>query len=131
MLIDTLNTQKKELAAKAVEDKAFMKNVFAKGGSLYEDKKSVKTEEEKEVEAAERQIVKDRMDEAEYLETLSTFHWFVYPWFKMIESACDKVFGCKRRLDVENVKRRTEVQEKQTKKEEMRRKQMEEMKKEH
>ena len=106
-----------------------MKNVFAKSGSLYDDKKDIETEEEKAAKEAERAIVKERMDEAEYLETLSTFHWFVYPWFKLLEAACDKVFGCKRQLDDENVKRRTEVQKKQTEKEAMRRKQMEEMKK--
>jgi len=53
------------------------------------------------------------MDEAEYLETLNTFHWLVYPWFKMVEVACDKVFGCKRHLEDENVKRRAEVNARQ------------------
>ena len=52
----------------------------------------------------------ERMEEAEYLETLSTFHWLVYPWFKLLETACDKVFGCKRHLDRENEIRRAEVQ---------------------
>ena len=100
-----------------------MKNVLKKGGGgLYEDKKDVKTEEEKAAEEAERKIVQDRMDEAEYLETLSNFHWFVYPWFKLLETACDKVFGCKRRLNHENELRRAEVQKKQEEREAMRRK---------
>ena len=45
MLKDTVNSQKRELAQKEVDDKKFMKNVFAKSGSLYEDKKDIKTEE--------------------------------------------------------------------------------------
>ena len=49
------------------------------------------------------------MEEAEYLETLSFGHWLVYPWFKMIEMACDKVFGCKKELEEENRKRREEM----------------------
>lgn len=76
--------------------------MFKKGGSLYEDKKDVKTPEEIAANAEELALAQERMEEAEYLETLSTFHWLVYPWFKLMEKACDKVFGCKRRLDEEN-----------------------------
>ena len=71
----------------------------------------------------------ERMEEAEYLETLSTFHWLVYPWFKLLETACDKVFGCKRHLDRENELRRAEVQAVQEERDRKRRKQLEEMKK--
>ena len=109
MLKETVNSTKRELAQKAVDDKKFMQNVLKKSGQLYGDKKDIKTEEEQKAEAEERKIVQERMDEAEYLETLSTFHWFVYPWFKLIETACDKVFGCKRKLDEENAIRRAEV----------------------
>ena len=71
----------------------------------------------------------ERMEEAEYLETLNTFHWLVYPWFKVLETACDKVFGCKRTLDAENDKRRAEVQAKQEERNQKKLKQMEELKK--
>lgn len=93
-------------------DKEFMKNVFKKGGSLYEDKKDVQTPEEIAAIEAERMIVRERMDEAEYLESLNGFHWVVYPWFKLVEAACDKIFGCRKKLDEENNKRRAEVQKK-------------------
>ena len=109
VLKETLDSQKRELAAKKVDDKKFMQNVFQKSGSLYEDKKDVKTEEEKKAEEAELALVRERMEEAEYLETLNHFHWLVYPWFKMLEACCDKIFGCKRRLDTENDARRAEV----------------------
>ena len=46
------------------------------------------------------------MEEAEYLATLSNFHWFVYPFFKTIEVACDKIFGCKKHAEEYNEKRR-------------------------
>ncbi len=100
------------MSEKKAEDKKFMDNVFQKSGSLYEDKKDIETPEEIEAKAAERKIVMERMEEAEYLETLNMFHWLVYPWFKMAEAACDKVFGCKKKLDEENEIRRAEVLEK-------------------
>ena len=56
----------------------------------------------------EDRLAIERQEEAEYLATLSNFHWFVYPFFKTIEVACDKVFGCKSRLKQENEKRRQE-----------------------
>jgi hypothetical protein len=40
---------------------------------------------------------RERIEEAEYLATLSNFHWVVYPFFKTLETVCDKIFGCKRR----------------------------------
>lgn len=47
-------------------------------------------------------MIQERIEEAEYLETLNNFHWVVYPWFKLLEAVCDKIFGCKKRLDEEN-----------------------------
>ena len=57
MLRETLTATKRELAQKEVDDKKFMKNVLKKSGQLYDDKKDVKTEEEKAAEEAERKIV--------------------------------------------------------------------------
>lgn len=88
-----------------------MANVFKKSGSIYDDKTDIRTEEEQAEIDKERALAQERMEEAEYLETLSTFHWLVYPWFKLLETACDKVFGCKKQLDEENRKRRAEVEE--------------------
>jgi hypothetical protein len=100
------------LSEKKADDKKFMENVFKKSGSLYTDKKDIRTPEEIAEQEAERKLAMERMEEAEYLETLSMFHWLVYPWFKMVETACDKVFGCRKKLDEENEKRRAEVAEK-------------------
>ena len=69
---------------------------------MYADKPDV--EEEKELTPEELLII-ERNEETEYLATLSNFHWFVYPFFKTIEVACDKVFGCKSRAQKENEKR--------------------------
>lgn len=69
------------------------------------------------------------MEEAEYLETLNGFHWVVYPWFKLVEAACDKVFGCRKKLDEENNKRRAEVQKKQEERSSQRQAEIEEFKK--
>jgi len=66
------------------------------------------------------------MEEAEYLESLSHFHWLVYPWFKLMEAACDKVFGCKRKCDQENERRRAEVQARQVERQRKRLQEMEE-----
>ena len=40
--------------------------------------------------------IAEREEETAYLGTLSNFHWFVYPFFKTVETVCDKIFGCKR-----------------------------------
>ena len=53
-------------------------------------------------ETEEERIIREAEEEAEYLATLSNFHWFVYPFFKMLEMACDKIFGCKKNLDEQN-----------------------------
>lgn len=100
------------MAEKKIDDRKFMENVFKKSGSLYEDKEDVKTPEELAETAEERRLAMERMEEAEYLETLNNFHWLVYPWFKMLERGCDKIFGCKKKLTEENQKRREEVAEK-------------------
>lgn len=42
-------------------------------------------------------IEAEREEETEYLGTISNFHWFVYPFFKAVEMACDRVFGCKKK----------------------------------
>jgi hypothetical protein len=42
------------------------------------------------VEAKNRVI----FEEAEYLTTLSSIQWFIYPFFKMFEALIDKIFGC-------------------------------------
>ena len=68
------------------------------------------------------------MEEAEYLATLSNFHWFVYPFFKTIEVACDKIFGCKKHAEEYNEKRRAEVMERQVKRNEARQQRFEEVK---
>ena len=102
-----------------------MQNVF-KSGQLYDDKKDVKTPEEIEAEAEERKIIEERIEEAEYLETLSHFHWVVYPWFKLLEKACDKIFGCKKQLDKENALRRQEVNERQARRQAKRMKERDE-----
>jgi len=70
--------------------------------------------------------VQERIEEAEYLETLNHFHWVVYPWFKLLERACDKIFGCKKHLDAENTKRREEAQSKQMERQKRRMKEKEE-----
>ena len=108
-----------------------MQNVFKKSGALYEDKKDVEKPDplRDAALAEERRLAQERMEEAEYLETLNTFHWLIYPWFKMIEVACDKVFGCKKKLDAENQKRRAGVQAQQEERMKQQAKQIEEMKK--
>lgn len=63
---------------------------------LYEDKEDVKPEK-KEPQTEQERLQAEREEEAEYLETISNFHWLVYPFFKTIETMCDKVFGCKRK----------------------------------
>jgi len=54
-----------------------MKNMF-RGGQLYDDKKDVEPTPEEE------KVIEERMEEAEYLGTLGSFHWVIYPWLKMI-----------------------------------------------
>jgi len=49
--------------------------------------------EEKEYTAEEI----ERMEEAEYLSELNNFHWIIYPFWKTIETICDKIIGCKSR----------------------------------
>eukprot|EP00352_Strombidinopsis_acuminata_P009374 CAMPEP_0176353868 /NCGR_PEP_ID=MMETSP0126-20121128/12117_1 /TAXON_ID=141414 ORGANISM="Strombidinopsis acuminatum, Strain SPMC142" /NCGR_SAMPLE_ID=MMETSP0126 /ASSEMBLY_ACC=CAM_ASM_000229 /LENGTH=69 /DNA_ID=CAMNT_0017705733 /DNA_START=718 /DNA_END=924 /DNA_ORIENTATION=+ len=39
----------------------------------------------------------ERLEEAEYLSELNNFHWVIYPFWKTIETICDKVIGCKSR----------------------------------
>ena len=88
----------KEIDKQDSKAKEFSKNIFSQGG-LYADKPDV--EEEKELTTEELLII-ERNEETEYLATLSNFHWFVYPFFKTIEVACEKVFGCKSRAQKEN-----------------------------
>ena len=94
----TLKTMQNELKQRSEKDKEFSKNIFGKGG-LYEDKADKIEEEEEKEETEEERIIREAEEEAEYLATLSNFHWFVYPFFKMLEMACDKIFGCKKHLD--------------------------------
>lgn len=63
---------------------------------LYEDKPEAVVEVE-EPEQTQEEI--EREEETEYLATLSTFHWVMYPFFKTIEKVCDKIFGCKRKAE--------------------------------
>jgi hypothetical protein len=67
-------------------------------------------------------------EEAEYLETLSTFHWVVYPFFKVMEKFCDRICGCKSKADEFNKKRRAEVEERQKLAHERRKKEQAEIK---
>jgi len=103
LLKSTLQQLERELAQRSEKDKAFSKNIFSKGG-LYEDKPDPADEEEQE-ETEEERIARENHEEAQYLATLSNFHWFVYPFFKTLEVVCDKVFGCKRQLAQENARR--------------------------
>ena len=101
---------------------------------LYEDKPDkVLTPEELAKQSEEEKKQREIEEEAEYLETLSTFHWIVYPFFKTIETVCDKIFGCKRKLEAQNVERRARVAEKmeakQKEREEKRQQMMEDQRK--
>ena len=100
----------KELAQRSEKDKEFSKNIFGKSG-LYEDKPDPTDEEDRE-ETEEERIERENHEEAEYLATLSNFHWFVYPFFKTLEVFCDKIFGCKKHVERENELRRQGIQEK-------------------
>ena len=109
LLKTTLQQLERELAQRSEKDKAFSKNIFSKGG-LYGDKPDP-TEEEEQEETEEERIARENHEEAQYLATLSNFHWFVYPFFKTLEAVCDKVFGCKKHLAKENALRQQQVQE--------------------
>lgn len=80
----------KELNIYTDKDKEIAKNLF-KSGSLYKEKPDVAPEAPEPTEWE-----KEWAEECEYLTTLSNFHWFMYPFFKTLEAACDKVFGCKK-----------------------------------
>ena len=58
-----------------------MKNVFKNGG-LYEDKKDVEPTPE------EQEVINERIEEAEYLETIGSLHWVIYPWLKLLKRVC-------------------------------------------
>lgn len=101
MVQSVLASAEKSLDAQAVKDKQFSKNIFDKGG-LYSDKPDAPEERE----LTEQELLEmEWKEEAEYLATLSNFHWFVYPFFKTVEVLCDKVCGCKRRAERENERR--------------------------
>ena len=105
---------KKELSEQAQKDSEFSKNIFeskGEGGSGLYDDKPLKANEEQEEEEEDPELI-ERKEEAEYLATLSNFHWFVYPFFKTVELCCDKIFGCKSRAKLENERRRAEVMKK-------------------
>ena len=93
MVKEVCTAAEKTLDAQTAKDKEFSKNIFDKGG-LYADKPM--PEPERELTEAEKFEMEWR-NEAEYLSTLSNFHWFVYPFFKTLEVGCEKVFGCKSR----------------------------------
>lgn len=94
----TIASIEKELEKSDKASTEFSKNMFSK--PLYEDKPDkVLTPEELAKQSEEEKKQREIEEEAEYLETLSTFHWIVYPFFKTIETVCDKIFGCKRKLE--------------------------------
>jgi len=98
----------KQLCNLTVKDKEFSKNIFEKGG-LYDDKPMPEPVVEPQELTEEQKFELEWREEAEYLSTLSNFHWFIYPFFKTLEVACDKVFGCKSRAMRENERRRAEL----------------------
>ena len=88
-LRQTVNECKKQLHEKKADDREFMKNVL-KHSSLYADKKDVERSPE------EQKVIDERIEEAEYLETIGTFHWVFYPWIKLVKRMC----SCKRKAAV-------------------------------
>lgn len=116
MVKEVCASAEKALEAQTVKDKEFSKNIFNKGG-LYPDKPM--PEPERELTDAEKFELEWR-NEAEYLATLSNFHWFVYPFFKAVEVVCEKTFGCKSRARRENERMWAEREQKASEKQRIR-----------
>lgn len=72
------------------------KKMFSK--PIYHDKPAkAPAEEESDSDDGLSPEERERLEEAEYLAELSNFHWLVYPFFKTLESICDKICKCKTR----------------------------------
>ena len=95
----------RQLKEQARKDAAFSKNIFG-SGQLYADKEPEKEEELTPEQIAAIEYETAWQEEAEYLSSLSNFHWFIYPFWKTIEAGCDKLFGCKKKLEADNATRR-------------------------
>jgi hypothetical protein len=113
LILSTCAQVQKELAQQTQKDSEFSKNIFSAksdgSSGLYDDKPLKANEEEEEEEEEVDPELIERQEEAEYLATLSNFHWFVYPFFKSVELCCDKIFGCKSRAKQQNEERRAEI----------------------
>ena len=104
----------REIAVKKKNDMQFVKKVFKQSKKgLYEDKPDTKEEDENLDESEDAKKAREVIEEAEYLATLSNFHWFIYPFFKTIEVVCDKIFGCKSKAEKFNEERRADLMKQQ------------------
>ena len=106
----------KELGELDKKNSATAKKMFSK--PLYEDKPAkAPTAEESDSDDGLTPEERERLEEAEYLGELSNFHWLMYPFFKTLETLCDKVCRCKTKAQRLNAKvwarREAEQREKQ------------------
>lgn len=98
--------------------------------SLYADKADPKKDEDEMTPEEIAQM--EREEEAEYLGTLNNFHWVMYPFFKTVETICDKIFGCKKKaqkINEEAFKKKQEEQRKRNEAWEQEKQQIKEMNK--
>ena len=93
----------KELQELDKQHSATAKKMFSK--PLYEDKPAkAATAEESDSDDGLTPEERERLEEAEYLAELSNFHWLVYPFFKTLETFCDKLCRCKTKAQRLNAK---------------------------